>query len=120
MCTNSADNRRTLIFPTKKKKGMEKSCSLPHVSCVPYWLLQSPGCFSIFPCPAIFSQVLIFSFRQAHSLQPPHHFQRSGLHANCLSMARLPPTYIMHLVSSTQSRPSHFSSFKFCGEIASG
>lgn len=90
-----------------------------------HWLLQSPGSLWIFPCPTIFSQVLIFSFCQAHSQQPQCCFQRSGLHANCLSMARLPPTYIMHLVSFTQSLLHRFGSFKFrrgkhCKSNASG
>lgn len=118
MCAHLAADRSTLIFTRKKR-------SLPHCPSFAHWLLQSPGSLWIFPCPAIFSQVLIFSFCQARSLQPPRYFQRSGLHANCLSMARLPPTYIMHLVSSAQSGLHHFSSFKFrrekdCKSNASG
>lgn len=98
---------------------------MPHCPSFAHWLLQSPGSLWIFPCPAIFSQVLIFSFCQARSRQPLRYFQRSGLHANCLSMARLPPTYIMHLVSFAQSGLHHFGSFKFrrekdCSSSASG
>lgn len=98
---------------------------MPHCPSSAHWPLQSPGSLWIFPCPAIFSQVLIFSFCQARSRQPPRRFQRSGLHANCLSMARLPPTYIMHLVSFAQSGLHHFGSFKFrrekdCKSNASG
>lgn len=104
----------------ERKKGLS-----PHCPSFAHWPLQSPCSLWIFPCPAIFSQVLIFSFCQARSLQPPRYFQRSGLHANCLSMARLPPTYIMHLVSSAQAGLHHFGSFKFrretdCKSNASG
>lgn len=103
--------REHINFHKKKKRKRKRSS--PHCPSFTHWLLQSPGSLWIFPCPAIFSQVLIFSFCQARSRQPPHYFQRSGLHANCLSMARLPPTYIMHLVSSAQSGLHHFGSFKF-------
>lgn len=81
------------------------------------WLLGSAGSPRIFPCPAIFSQVLIFSLCQSGSRQPPHHFQSCGLHANCPSIAWLPPTYIMHLVSSARPgrrrRRRHPSSLTF-------
>lgn len=111
MCTHLAADRSALIFTGEKKRKRERW--LPHCPHSAHWLLQSPGSLWIFPCPAIFSQVLIFSFCQARSRQPPRRFQRSGLHANCLSIARLPPTYIMHLVSSAQSGLHHFGSFKF-------
>lgn len=116
MCTHLAADGSTLIFTKKRKRSLSPLYSLA---------TSVAGSLWIFPCPAIFSQVLIFSFCQARSLQPPHYFQRSGLHANCLSMARLPPTYIMHLVSSAQSGLHHFGSFKFrretdCKCIASG
>lgn len=117
MRTHLAADRSTLIF-TEKERGKEKrKRSLLHCPSSAHWPLQPPDSLWIFPCPAIFSQVLIFSFCQAGSRQPLRHFQRSGLHANCLSMARLPPTYIMHLVSSAQSGLHHFfGSFKFRGE----
>lgn len=125
MRTHLAADRSTLIFTPPYPQKRKKECSLPHCPSFAHWLLQSPGSLWIFPCPTIFSQVLIFSFCQARSRQPPHYFQRSGLHANCLSMARLPPTYIMHLVSSAQSGLHHFGSFKFrrekdCKSNASG
>lgn len=51
--------------------------------------------FWIFPMPPLsFSQVLIFSLGRDSSAR---HFQK-GLHANCRSMVRSPPTDIMHLV----------------------
>lgn len=108
MRTHLAADRSTLIFTQEERRRRKKKRSLPHCPSFAHWPLQSPDSLWIFPCPAIFSQVLIFSFCQAGSLQPLRHFQRSGLHANCLSMARLPPTYIMHLVSSAQSGLHHF------------
>lgn len=94
MCARFAADRSTLIFT---KDGENKTAI---VSLCARWPPQSAGSSGIFPCPAIFSQVLIFSSCQGRSRQPPQRFQSSGLHANCLSIARLPPTYIMHLVSS--------------------
>lgn len=77
------------------------------------WPPQSASSCGIFPCPTIFSPVLIFSSCQGCSRQPPHRFQSSGLHANCLSIARSPPTYIMHLVSSAGPGQQHPSSLTF-------
>lgn len=100
--------RKRNIF--QQKTG--KKCLLPHCPYAAYWLLQSPVSLWIFPCPHyLFSSLFICS------RQPPRLFQRSGLHANCLSMAWSPPTYIMHLVSSTQSGLRRFSrTFKFWRE----
>lgn len=107
-----AADRSTLIFtpptalPWPPPSFLETERINTHCLIVPPLLIgyfSRPVPFWIFPCPAIFSQVLIFSFCPGRSRQPPRYFQRSGLHANCLSMARLPPTYIMHLVSSARS-----------------
>lgn len=89
----------------KKNTAMASLCAR--------WPPQSAGSCGIFPCPAIFSQVLIFSSCQGRSRQPPHHFQSSGLHANCLSIAPSPPTYIMHLVSSARPGRQRPSSLTF-------
>lgn len=107
MCARLAADRSTLIFTKdgKKNTAMASLCAR--------WPPQSAGSCGIFPCPAIFSQVLIFSSCQGRSRQPPHHFQSSGLHANCLSIAPSPPTYIMHLVSSARPGRQRPSSLTF-------
>lgn len=105
MCARLAADRSALISTKDWGGGREAAI----VSLCAGWPPQSAGSCGIFPCPAIFSQVLIFSSCQGRSRQPPRRFQSSGLHANCLSIARLPPTYIMHLVSSAgpgRQRPS--------------
>lgn len=119
MCTHLAADRSTLILTLPEQKGRGKKNKTKLCFIVPPLLI---GYFSqpLFPCPAIFSQVLIFSFCQARSRQPPRYFQRSGLHANCPSMARLPPTYIMHLVSSAQPGPHHPGLIQIQEGIASG
>lgn len=55
-----------------------------------------------------FSQVLIFSLGRGSSAR---HFQKGfGLHANCPSMARSPPTDIMHLVCARKRPGAHSNS----------
>lgn len=97
-------------FLAKEEKNAH--CLIVLTLLIGYFNHQFPFGFS--HAPTIFSQVLIFSLCQACARQPPRLFQRSGLHANCLSMAQSPPTYIMHLVPSTQSGLRCFlHTFKF-------